>query len=58
MTCEDLKCELKTLYVIITVILQVLQLFVVTTGEDPINRLINPNPLRNHPDTLQYYSIW
>jgi hypothetical protein len=37
---EELMCELKTLCVIIIVILKELQLFVVTTCEDPINRVI------------------
>jgi hypothetical protein len=31
-------------FVIMTVMLKVLQLIVVTTGEYPINRLPNPNP--------------
>jgi hypothetical protein len=35
------------LCVIITVILKVLQLFVVTTSEDPLNRFTNPNPRRS-----------
>jgi hypothetical protein len=32
----------------------VLQLFVVTTSEDPINRLTNPNPPLSHSSTRQY----
>jgi hypothetical protein len=40
--------------VIITVILKVLQLFVATTSEDPINRFTNPNPLLSHCDTWKY----
>jgi hypothetical protein len=38
-------------YVIITVILKVLQLFVVTTSEDLINPITNPNPCRSHRNT-------
>jgi hypothetical protein len=48
-TCEDLTCELKTSCVIITVILTVLQLFVVTTSEDPMNPITNPNLRLSHP---------
>jgi hypothetical protein len=40
--------------VIVTVILKVLQLFVVTTSEDQINRFTNPNPRLNHWNTWQY----
>jgi hypothetical protein len=42
---------LKTLCVIITVILKVLQLFVLTISEDQINRLTDPNPRLGHWDT-------
>jgi hypothetical protein len=35
----------------ITVILKVLQLFAVTTSEDPINRFTNPSPRLCHCDT-------
>jgi hypothetical protein len=37
--------------VIIIVMLNVLQLFVATTSEDPINRFTNPNPRLSHPNT-------
>jgi hypothetical protein len=36
-------------------ILKVLQLFVVTTSDDPINRFTNPNTRRNHSNMWQYF---
>jgi hypothetical protein len=53
-TCENLTCELKTLCVIITVTLKVLQLFVITTSEDPINPTAKPNPRLSQQYTRQY----
>jgi hypothetical protein len=52
--CDDLTCELKTRFVIITVILRVLQLFVVTISEDRRNRFTNPDSRLSHCDTWQY----
>jgi hypothetical protein len=36
----------------------VLQLFVVTTSEDPLNRLTNPNPRLSHYDTWHYCCLY
>jgi hypothetical protein len=37
--------------------LEVLQLLVATTNEDPINRSINPNRRFSHSNTLQYFKL-